>query len=97
MYLAGIISEDGVIDGAIAAMLAAHRRERPHILLRPHDGDPLMTVTQNDIRAIQLAKAALYAGIKLLMDKLASIVSTDPPSPAPSAPSSTRNTPWCWA
>jgi hypothetical protein len=26
-------------------------------------------VTQNDVRAIQLAKAALYAGIKLLMDK----------------------------
>jgi len=26
-------------------------------------------VTQNDIRAIQLAKSALYAGIKLLMEK----------------------------
>ncbi len=26
-------------------------------------------MTQNDIRAIQLAKAALYAGVKLLMDK----------------------------
>ncbi len=26
-------------------------------------------MTQNDVRAIQLAKAALYAGIKLLMDK----------------------------
>ena len=29
-----------------------------------------MTITQNDIRAIQLAKAALYAGFRLLMDKL---------------------------
>ena len=28
-------------------------------------------MTQNDIRAIQLAKAALYAGIRLLMDHLA--------------------------
>ena len=28
-------------------------------------------ITQNDIRQIQLAKAALYAGVKLLMDKLA--------------------------
>ncbi len=27
-------------------------------------------VTQNDVRAIQLAKAALYAGVRLLMDKL---------------------------
>ena len=29
----------------------------------------MITVTQNDVRAIQLAKAALYAGIKLLMEK----------------------------
>ena len=29
-----------------------------------------LKITQNDIRAIQLAKAALYAGAKLLMDKL---------------------------
>ena len=27
-------------------------------------------ITQNDVRAIQLAKAALYAGVRLLMDKL---------------------------
>ena len=32
-------------------------------------GEPRITVTQNDIRAIQLAKAALYAGMKLLMEK----------------------------
>ena len=35
-----------------------------------HEGSPRLTITQNDIRAIQLAKAALYAGIKLLMDKM---------------------------
>ena len=29
-----------------------------------------MRITQNDVRAIQLAKAALYAGIRLLMDRL---------------------------
>ena len=27
-------------------------------------------ITQNDVRAIQLAKAALYAGVRLLMDEL---------------------------
>jgi uncharacterized 2Fe-2S/4Fe-4S cluster protein (DUF4445 family) len=32
-------------------------------------GQPIV-VTQNDVRAIQLAKAALYAGVKLLMAKL---------------------------
>lgn len=32
------------------------------------DGGPRITVTQGDIRAIQLAKSALYAGARLLMD-----------------------------
>ena len=31
---------------------------------------PKITVTQNDIRAIQLAKSALYAGARLLMDEM---------------------------
>ena len=30
-------------------------------------------ITQNDVRQIQLAKAALYAGVKLLMDKMGAI------------------------
>ena len=33
-------------------------------------GGPRITVTQGDIRAIQLAKSALYAGARLLMDEL---------------------------
>ncbi len=68
---AGIISEDGVVDGALAARSAAHRPERPHLLLSAARGrgEPRITVTQNDVRAIQLAKAALYAGVKLLMEK----------------------------
>jgi uncharacterized 2Fe-2S/4Fe-4S cluster protein (DUF4445 family) len=35
-----------------------------------HRGDVPMKITQNDVRAIQLAKAALYAGVALLMDNL---------------------------
>jgi uncharacterized 2Fe-2S/4Fe-4S cluster protein (DUF4445 family) len=69
MYLAGIISEDGVIDGALAARtprIVENGRTFSYLL---RDGQPRITVTQNDIRAIQLAKAALYAGTKLLMDK----------------------------
>ena len=34
------------------------------------EGEPRIPITQNDVRAIQLAKAALYAGVRLLMDKL---------------------------
>ena len=69
MYLAGVISEDGVIDGTLAAKsprIIENGRTFSYVL---NDGDPLISVTQNDVRAIQLAKAALYAGIKLLMDK----------------------------
>jgi len=33
------------------------------------EGGPRITVTQGDIRAIQLAKSALYAGARLLMDE----------------------------
>lgn len=70
MYLTGIISEDGVIDGALAARsprIAANGRTFSYLL---HEGAPRIAITQNDVRAIQLAKAALYAGVKLLMDKL---------------------------
>jgi uncharacterized 2Fe-2S/4Fe-4S cluster protein (DUF4445 family) len=69
MYLSGIISEDGVIDGTMAARsprIIQNGRTFSYLL---HDGEPRITVTQNDVRAIQLAKAALYAGIKLLMEK----------------------------
>ena len=35
-----------------------------------HPEHPELKITQNDVRAIQLAKAALYAGIALLMERL---------------------------
>jgi uncharacterized 2Fe-2S/4Fe-4S cluster protein (DUF4445 family) len=35
-----------------------------------HEGSPPISVSQNDVRAIQLAKGALYAGVCLLMDRL---------------------------
>ncbi|MBD9647419.1 DUF4445 domain-containing protein [Ensifer sp. ENS09] len=69
MYLSGIISEDGVVDGGMAAKsprIIPNGRTFSYLL---HEGEQRITVTQNDIRAIQLAKAALYAGIKLLMEK----------------------------
>jgi uncharacterized 2Fe-2S/4Fe-4S cluster protein (DUF4445 family) len=70
MYLSGIISEDGVVDGAMAEKsprIIQNGRTFSYLL---HEGEQRITVTQNDVRAIQLAKAALYAGIKLLMEKL---------------------------
>ena len=70
MYLAGIISEDGVVDGTMAEKsdrIVEDGRTFSYVLWR---GQHELKITQNDVRAIQLAKAALYAGIKLLMDKL---------------------------
>ena len=69
MMIAGVISADGVVDGALAARtdrVMVDDRTFKYLL---HAGEPDIFVTQNDIRAIQLAKAALYAGIKLLMDR----------------------------
>lgn len=75
LFLAGIINQDGVFDASLAEK--THRvfpEGRTHAYLL-HDGTAdgkdgvKITVNQNDVRQIQLAKAALYAGIKLLMDK----------------------------
>lgn len=69
MFLAGLITEDGIVDGTLAARtdrIVAEGRTFSYIL---HRGEPEIRVTQADVRAIQLAKAALYAGAQLLVDK----------------------------
>jgi uncharacterized 2Fe-2S/4Fe-4S cluster protein (DUF4445 family) len=74
MYLAGIITTDGVVDGALAEhtqRIMADGRTFSYVLHRADDPEASdVLVTQNDVRQIQLAKAALYAGIKLLMDEM---------------------------
>ncbi|MEQ8666030.1 MAG: ASKHA domain-containing protein [Rhodospirillales bacterium] len=70
MFLAGIITTDGVIDGAMAAKSARVQPDGRTFSYQIHTGEVDIRITQNDIRAIQLAKAALYAGARLLMDKL---------------------------
>lgn len=70
MYLAGLITEDGVIDGSLAARTPRLKADgRTFSYLVAKDGVEI-SIRQTDIRAIQLAKGALYAGIKLLQDKL---------------------------
>ncbi len=68
LFLAGVITPDGVIDGALvhrSARVAPDGRTFKFLL---HDGEPQLWITQNDVRQIQLAKGALYAGCRLLMD-----------------------------
>ncbi|MFP3915927.1 MAG: ASKHA domain-containing protein, partial [Actinomycetota bacterium] len=64
LFLAGVIDRNG-------AILAGHERVVPDgrtYSFRLWD-DPEVRITQEDVRAIQLAKAALYAGARLLMDR----------------------------
>jgi uncharacterized 2Fe-2S/4Fe-4S cluster protein (DUF4445 family) len=72
LYLAGVVTPDGIVDGSLSARtdrIVPDGRTFSYVL---HDGStdgrPRILVTQNDVRAIQLAKAALYAGVRLLMD-----------------------------
>jgi uncharacterized 2Fe-2S/4Fe-4S cluster protein (DUF4445 family) len=70
MFLAGILRRDGVIRGALAQRSPRIHQDGPTFAYLLHDGVVPVRVTQNDVRAIQLAKAALHAGIRLLMDRM---------------------------
>jgi len=70
MFLAGIIRRDGTIDGALAARNPRIHADGPTFAYTLHAGAVTLRITQNDVRAIQLAKAALQAGIRLLMDRM---------------------------
>ncbi len=85
LFLAGVITADGTIDGGMAARsprIVPDGRTFSYVLHEATAASPAtettdamparprMAITQNDVRAIQLAKAALYAGARLLMDHL---------------------------
>jgi len=65
LFLAGVIDRDGVVRPRGERVVADGRT----FAYRLWD-DPEISITQNDVRAIQLAKAALYAGTRLLMDRM---------------------------
>lgn len=74
LRMAGILDQGGLIGGPDqVGTLRCVAEGRTHSYLL-HDGSaeggPRILVTQGDIRAIQLAKAALYAGARLLMDEM---------------------------
>ena len=72
MRMAGLLDDSGLIGSAEQTGTARSVPEgRTHsylIIDASAEGGPRITVTQGDIRAIQLAKSALYAGARLLMD-----------------------------
>ena len=69
MYLAGILLADGTIAGAAQARTTRIAEEGRTFRYLLHPGEPAISIHQNDVRAIQLAKAALMAGARLLMDR----------------------------
>ena len=73
LRMAGLMDESGLIGSAVQT--GTHRcepdgRTNSYLIYDgTPSGGPRVTVTQGDIRAIQLAKSALYAGARLLMDE----------------------------
>lgn len=74
MRMAGLVDQGGLVgspDQTGTWRCEAHGRTYSYVM---HDasatGGPKIMVTQGDIRAIQLAKSALYAGARLLMDTM---------------------------
>ena len=73
LYLAGVIRHDGVINGALAARsgrIQPDGRTFSYEICPAGTSTRAIKVTQNDVRAIQLGKAALYAGVRLLMERM---------------------------
>jgi uncharacterized 2Fe-2S/4Fe-4S cluster protein (DUF4445 family) len=74
MRIAGLLDASGLIGSAQQTgtdrCIAEGRTHAYLIYDATADGGPRITVTQGDIRAIQLAKSALYAGARLLMDEM---------------------------
>lgn len=73
MFLAGVILPDGKFNTALEGheRVVFEGRSGKYMLATAAEsrtGEPIY-VTQDDVRAIQLAKAALYAGCKLLMNR----------------------------
>jgi uncharacterized 2Fe-2S/4Fe-4S cluster protein (DUF4445 family) len=69
LFLAGVIDEQGVVRGEAAVTsdrVVADGRTFSYVL---HRGPPELRITQADVRAVQLAKAALRAGIDLLLER----------------------------
>jgi uncharacterized 2Fe-2S/4Fe-4S cluster protein (DUF4445 family) len=68
MFLAGVLDPDGKIklhESISSPRVIEDGRTFSYVL---QQGQQDICITQNDVRAIQLAKAALHAGAKLLME-----------------------------
>lgn len=73
MRMAGLVDPSGLIGSAAQTgteRCVPNGRTHEYVLFEGDGTSPRITVTNGDVRAIQLAKAALYAGARLLMDQM---------------------------
>jgi uncharacterized 2Fe-2S/4Fe-4S cluster protein (DUF4445 family) len=72
LYLAEIIDEGGRIRDN-PRLVRAYKGQREFVLVsrEERNGKPAITITQHDVRELQLAKAAIRTGIQLLLETAA--------------------------
>ena len=69
MYLAGIVDQSGKISGDGCSRSPHIIKDGQTFAYLLHDGQQTIRILQSDVRAIQLAKAALYSSARLLMER----------------------------
>jgi len=69
LYLADIINKDGRINSHPRVRMRRKQREFVLISQEERGSAPAITITQKDVREIQLAKAAIRSGIKVLLQE----------------------------
>jgi len=66
LYLAGVISRDGKMNDH--PRMRFHNNQKEFVLVNEKEnGSPAITITQKDVREIQLAKGAIRSGIDVLL------------------------------
>jgi uncharacterized 2Fe-2S/4Fe-4S cluster protein (DUF4445 family) len=69
LYLAKIIDEGGrIVDNRPRVRIYKGQREFILVSKEERKGKPAITITQNDVRELQLAKAAIRTGIQILLE-----------------------------
>jgi len=69
LYLADVINKDGRISSHPRVRM--HEKQREFVLISQEErgSSPAITITQKDVREIQLAKGAIRSGIKVLLQE----------------------------
>ncbi len=69
LFLSGVVDADGRIKGDGADRTQRLEKDGHGWSYVLYDGQPKIGICQHDVRAIQLAKASMYAGARLLMHR----------------------------